>query len=154
MKPIATGTADAARLEEVGQRVASLYADPLAWVAVDAVQAALDRIPLALGSEVGVIAVSSVGTRRTMRQIAGSVARTGRVSPLRFAGANPGSLAGLPCIQFGFRGPSLLLTMAPGAAAPYVSALAQSWLDSHMCQYVAVIEHSGTTVTSTVWGAR
>ena len=50
----------------------------------------------------------------TLTAIAGTAAR-GFVSPLRFAGANPGVLAGLACIRWKLRGPSLTFAMAPDA---------------------------------------
>lgn len=139
---IARGSADADTLGG-RQRAASFYADPVAWLVVDAVQAALDEAGAEVrdaGAEVGMVSVSDTATQLTMRQMVAGIGR-GRVSPLRFAGANPGSIAGLPCIVFGFRGPSLVFSMPPDAARPVTTEVARSWLATGGCRYVIVNEH-------------
>lgn len=124
-------------------RGVSFYADPVAWLVADAVGTALAAAgssePTA-GTDVGVVAVSEHATAHTMREVATSVQGRGRVSPLRFAGAAPGSVAGLACIVHGLRGPSLLLSMSPGAARPAVAVLARDWLGG-LCTRVVVAEH-------------
>ncbi|MFG1965134.1 hypothetical protein [Nonomuraea sp. NPDC049028] len=141
---LAHGLCETGDLAAAGRRTASFYADPAAWLVVAAVEAALAGAPEAVRrrvAEIGALAVSDHGTRPTMRSVADTAAR-GRVSPLRFAGANPGSLAGLLCITLGFRGPSLLVCMPPERAGPVVALIAAGWLATGQCRYVAVAEHS------------
>ncbi|MFF5209656.1 hypothetical protein [Streptosporangium sp. NPDC000396] len=139
---VARGRAATGDLPSAGRRTASFYADPAAWLVVDAVQAALDLAgdDVRAGPDVGVLSVSDHGTAHTMRAVAAGTAR-GVVSPLRFAGASPGSLAGLACVVFGFRGPSLMLCMSPYAARPVASAITLSWLRAGKCRHVVVAEH-------------
>lgn len=143
---VTRGSAQCARLDAGGQRAASVYADPVAWLVVDAVDAALadpdgpGRAVRAGGPGVGVVTVSEEATLHTMRLMSSGL-RRGRVSPLRFAGANPGTVAGLPCIVNGFKGPSLVLSMPLAAGATVAEAVARSWLGSGACRYVVVNEH-------------
>ncbi|MFD1544102.1 hypothetical protein [Nonomuraea guangzhouensis] len=144
LSTLARGLRETGDLVAEGRRTASFYADPAAWLVVSAVEAALAEAPEAVRwetAEIGALAVSDHGTRHTMRSVADSAAR-GRVSPLRFAGANPGSLAGLLCITLGFRGPSLLVCMPPDRAARVVALIAAGWLATGECRYVAVAEHT------------
>ncbi|MEU7746482.1 hypothetical protein [Nonomuraea sp. NPDC049158] len=141
---VAHGLRETGDLAAAGRRTASFYADPAAWLVVSAVEAALAWAPEVVrrrAAEIGALAVSDHGSRHTMRSVADTAAR-GRVSPLRFAGANPGSLAGLLCITLGFRGPSLLVCMPPERAGPIVALIAAGWLATGQCRYVAVAEHS------------
>ncbi|MDF5755756.1 beta-ketoacyl synthase N-terminal-like domain-containing protein [Spongiactinospora sp. TRM90649] len=152
LRTVGSGTARTGDPATAGRRAACLYADPAAWLVVASVEAALTATPpdvRARAAEFGVLAVSAHGTRHTMRELAASADR-GRVSPLRFAGANPASLAGLPCIAFGFRGPSLLLCMRPGDARSIVAITASGWLASGQCRYVVVAEHTEEDGTHTV----
>lgn len=144
-EPALIGRGHAARTEDTARRHAepSFYADPAAWLAVEAVAVALGDAPVAVADaaeDTGVLAVSAMATTSTVRAIRRGAAR-GRVSPLRFAGANPGSLAGLVCIRYGFRGPSLTLSMPPDEAWP-VPAIRRTWL-AGPCRFVVVVEHSG-----------
>ncbi|MEU7857118.1 hypothetical protein [Nonomuraea sp. NPDC049141] len=157
---LARGLRETGDLAAEGRRTASFYADPAAWLVVSAVEAALAEAPEAVRrepAEIGALAVSDHGSRHTMRSVADSAAR-GRVSPLRFAGANPGSLAGLLCITLGFRGPSLLVCMPPERAAPVVALIAAGWLATGQCRYVAVAEHTVNgahhTAVGRILGAR
>ncbi|MGW4384127.1 beta-ketoacyl synthase N-terminal-like domain-containing protein [Kitasatospora sp. NPDC004531] len=125
----------------------SFYADPLAWLVAATVEELLLAAPAEPAlepDEVGVIVVSSARSLPTARPIAESTAR-GRVSPLRFAGGNPGILAGLSCIQHGFRGPSMVLTAAdPADPAPSDAALAlaASWLAGGQARHVVCVRHA------------
>jgi hypothetical protein len=130
---------------------ASFYADPVAWLVVDAVEAALrlsaDDDIRSAATDVAVLSVSAEATGHTMRQLAATSCR-GRVSPMRFAGASAGSIAGLSCIMFGFKGPSLVLSMPPADGRPVAEIVARSWLTAGNCRYVVLNEHeirSGTT---------
>jgi 3-oxoacyl-(acyl-carrier-protein) synthase len=151
---LAEAVCESGDLAAEGRRTVSFYADPVAWLVVSAVEAALAAAPDDVrrqAAEVGALAVSGHGTRHTMRSVAAAAER-GRVSPLRFAGANPGSLAGLLCITLGFRGPSLLVCMPPDAARAAVPVIASGWLTSGQCRYVAVAEHTVDGERHTVTG--
>lgn len=120
---------------------ASFYADPVAWLVTDAVAAALrdagERVRAAT-TETGVLSVSREATRHTMRQLATA---DGKVSPMRFAGASAGSIAGVPCIVFGLKGPSLVLSMPPADGRAVAQLVARSWLAAGNCRYVVLNEH-------------
>ncbi|MCC3772573.1 polyketide synthase, partial [Streptomyces sp. UNOC14_S4] len=83
----------------------------------------------------GIVVMSATGSEQTMRVIARSVPRS-RVSPLRFAGANPGVLAGLSALRHGLRGPSLLLAMHPDAATPVALTVIDGWLADGQARHV------------------
>jgi 3-oxoacyl-(acyl-carrier-protein) synthase len=116
----------------------SFYADPVAWLVVAAVEKALgpcrDDV-LAEPDEVAVLVTADDTWLPTHRRIAEDTAR-GRVSPLRFAGSNPGILAGLTCSTFGLRGPSLVLALDPDDAADTARTLAADWLRNGKATYV------------------
>jgi hypothetical protein len=122
----------------------SLFADPVAWLVCDAVDRAVEesRQDLAgLRDQVGIIAVSEFATLGTMRSIA-HTARNGRVSPLRFAGSNPGALAGVPCLSRGFRGPSLTLSMSPADGVEPAVAIASGLLSSGAASHLILAAHT------------
>jgi hypothetical protein len=121
----------------------SLFADPVAWLVAAAAAAALAACSgdvLSEPDEVGVIAVSSGCTARTMRAIAGT-AGGGLVSPLRFAGAIPGVLAGLVCIRWKLRGPTLTFSMDPVAGIDVAATVAGAWLSRGQARHVLVAAH-------------
>ncbi|KUL37325.1 hypothetical protein ADL22_21900 [Streptomyces sp. NRRL F-4489] len=121
----------------------SLFADPVAWLMTEAAARAAadcDTDLTAAGDQVGMIAISEICTMDTMRTIARATPR-GRLSPLKFAGANPGSVAGLPCIRNGFRGPTLALSMPPGPALPAALAMAEGWIAQGSARYVLIGAH-------------
>ncbi|MEU7476667.1 beta-ketoacyl synthase N-terminal-like domain-containing protein [Lentzea sp. NPDC042327] len=117
----------------------SFYADPAAWLVAATAHRALTDSPadvLAGAEDTGVLVMSANGSRDTLRAIARSLPR---VSPLRFAGANPGVLAGLPCLRWGLRGPSLLLAAHPDAAAGVAFTVADGWLRTGQARHVLLI---------------
>ena len=120
---------------------ASFYADPVAWLVTDAVEAALrdagERVRAA-AAETGVLSVSREATKLTMHQLATA---GGRVSPMKFAGASAGSIAGVPCIVFGLQGPSMVLSMPPADGRAVAQLVARSWLAAENCRYVVLNEH-------------
>ncbi|TDV37788.1 hypothetical protein [Actinophytocola oryzae] len=127
----------------------SLYADPVAWLVDAAVRRALDSCGESLGhdgaaDDVGILALSETCTARTIRSIAGMTAR-GRVSPLRFAGANPGSLAGLSCLTGRFRGPSVTLAMSVPAGVGPAVLVAAGWLRAGQATHVVLAVHDRRT---------
>jgi hypothetical protein len=106
------------------------YADPSAWIIAVAVARATAGAATWLGpdrDDVGMVMVSDQGPRDTMAQVE-EAARAGFSSPLRYAAAVPGSLVGVSCIAFRFRGPTLNLTMPPHLAIPTMLLIARGWL--------------------------
>jgi hypothetical protein len=137
---IASGTARPADPAQVSRNAPSFFADPAGWLVAAAVEDALSNCPqqiLSVPDQVGVVVLGDEGPARTMRDIA-RTARTGLVSPLRFAGTNPGILAGLPCIRWKLRGPSLNLSMRPAAGIDTAAIVASAWLRSGQADYVIV----------------
>ncbi|WP_381790201.1 coronafacic acid synthetase [Streptomyces niveus] len=154
---VGEGTAAAADLSVVRPRPrASLYADPLSWLVLDAVERAAESYGGELRSApegVGHIVVSDQCTAHTMRDIAAEVAR-GRVSPLRFSGANPGSVLSLTSQLLGFSGPSMTLSMRPERGLVFALALTRLWLHTSSATHVLVTSHRsdapGHRVTSSI----
>ena len=146
---VAVGGTAGADPAEFSRNSPSFFADPAAWAVTAAVADALARsaadVRAAIGGEsaasVGVIVISPQCTATTMRAI-GRTAGRGLVSPLRFAGANPGVLAGLPCITWRLRGPSLVLGSEAADAVPVAAVVARSWLEAGQTCYVLAAVHS------------
>ena len=135
------------------RRGAAFYADPVAWLVVDVAGDALRRAAAAgTAGHTGVVTISREATRHTLRALA--AAGPARLSPMRFAGANAGSLAGLACIVHGLTGPSLVLTSAPAAVRDVALVVARGWLRGGACRRVLLAEHrhdhEGHTVCAAV----
>ncbi|MBJ7221974.1 MULTISPECIES: coronafacic acid synthetase [unclassified Brenneria] len=134
----------------------SLYADPLSWLILEAVEQAigehLDAI-LSASPSVGHIAISDHCTLHTMRAIAKTIP-SGHISPLRFSGACPGMICSLPSQFLKFSGPSIVFSMPPESALPYAAVLARAWLHEHLATHVIITVHamdaSGHRIISTV----
>jgi hypothetical protein len=144
MMLLAKGSATAPTLSAVRGSKQSMYADPAAWLVVAAVTDAIATLRAELteaASDVGVICVSQECTLHTITAI-GQGVPNGRVSPMRFAGANPGAMSSLPCIVFGFGGPTLVFATDPDVAAPAVATVAQSWLRGGIAKYVLLCSHN------------
>ena len=106
------------------------YADPVAWTMAAAIARAAATTGGRLDTwshDVGVVVVSDDGPVDTMAQVHTN-ADAGFSSPLRFSAASPGSLAGVACIAFGFRGPTLNLTMRPCDGIPVGLLIGRAWL--------------------------
>lgn len=147
MELLARGSAAAPTLSAVRGSRRSMFADPAAWLVVAAVTDAITTLQGELSeaaSEVGVICVSRDCTLHTITAV-GQGVPNGRVSPMRFAGANPGTMSSLPCIVFGFGGPTLVFATDPAVAAPAVTTVAQSWLRGGIATYVLVCRHDAGT---------
>lgn len=153
------GTVTAAALDEVRptQQV-SLYADPVSWLVLEAVRLALADAGIdvaAAAEEVGHVTVSDQCTLHTIRAVA-TAADDGRMSPLRFSGANPGSVATLPSQFLGLAGPTLTLSMPPRTGLPVALTVARAWLEGGQAGYVLVTAHAagsgGHRVTSELLG--
>lgn len=154
---VGRGIATAPASGEVRRRQrACLYADPASWLVLEAVQLALDDAGddlTAAVEDVGHVTVSDQCTLSTIGSVAAAV-ETGRLSPLRFSGANPGSVGTLPSQILGFSGPTLTLSMPPRAGIPVALTIARAWLHRQQATYVLVTAHtcdsSGHLVTSEI----
>jgi hypothetical protein len=149
---VAVGSTAGADPAAFSRNSPSFFADPAAWAVTAAVADALARSTAEVRAAVdggsgtaaeatGIIVVSPQCTATTMRAIARTAGR-GLVSPLRFAGANPGVLAGLPCITWRLRGPSLVLGSDAETAVPVAAVVARSWLDLGHVGHALVAVHS------------
>lgn len=131
---LAAATIERDDIAGLPMRIPRRYADPACWFLADAVDAALDERPglrervLAAPDAVGVIAVSAVATRHTMRLVAAEAERVA-MSPTRFAAASPGTLTGIVCALFGLRGPGAMLTVSPATGCGIADIVADGWLD-------------------------
>ena len=114
----------------------SFYATPLAWAAADFTQLLIDDEGGIVPHHTGMIVVSDECSLSTIRDLAHTTAQ-GTISPLRFAGASPSIVAGLPALEQGIRGPTLALTMPPDHASSAIVALIGYWI--RYCNIVAVI---------------
>jgi hypothetical protein len=126
-----------------GARAIIRYADSAAWITAAAVARATSLEWLAEYShDVAVVVVADQGPADTMAQVQ-AAAEAGFSSPLRYAAASPGSLAGVSCIAFGFRGPTLNLAMLPADGMPTAMLMARGWLARGAAHAVVVASFSG-----------
>jgi hypothetical protein len=88
----------------------------------------------------GFIAISDECSLHTVRQLCAS-GRGGAISPLRFAGASPSIVAGLPAIQHRIRGPTMAFTMDPSHAAEAALATAMYWIQHNDVPTIIVLAH-------------
>ncbi len=102
------------------------YADPAAWICAMATASAIETATLE-HDRVGVLVTSAEGPVEAMAAMR-EAARDGTSSPIRFPASNAGSLAGLTSIAFGFRGPTLVLTLPAARGVPVGLLLAEGWL--------------------------
>ena len=145
-----SGEANAALLElfESRARATIRYADPSAWITATAVARAIadfrDRLK-ADQHEVGMIAVSDQGPAAAMSEVQ-QAASSGFCSPLRYAAANPGSLVAVTCIAFGFRGPTLNLTMCPTDGVSVALHLCAGWLRRRSARWMVLATFRGHSI--------
>jgi hypothetical protein len=140
------GEATEPQRELLGEKIRSIvrYADPVAWITATAVARALTNMkdPDALARDcVAVVAISECGPSETMDVVA-EAAVAGSSSPLRYPAANPGSLIGVTCIAFGFRGPTLDFIMPPSDAVPLGLVMADAWLKRRAASVVVLATHA------------
>lgn len=114
----------------------SFYATPVAWAAADFVRSLIEDEGGIAPNNTGMIVASDECSLSTIRDIARTAAQ-GTVSPLRFAGASPSIVAGLPALEQGIRGPTIALTMPPEHASVAIVAMIDYWI--RCCDIVAVI---------------
>jgi len=137
-----SGQSNSAPADMFGARTRATvrYADPAAWITATAVARALsdfeDRLT-ASQHDVGVVVVSDQGPNAAMSEVQGATS-TGFSSPLRYAASNPGSLVAVACIAFGFRGPTLNLTMRPEDGVPVALQICASWLTRRSARWMVL----------------
>jgi hypothetical protein len=127
-------------LFEARLRTVVRYADPAAWICAAAVAhavATMKEALVAVHDNVGVVVVSDEGPQETIQAL-DDAAVAGFSSPLRFPAGNPGSLVGVTCILYGFRGPTINFIMPPASGVPAGLVLAASWLHRRVCSSVVL----------------
>jgi len=122
------------------QNKPSFYATPVAWAAANFTQLLIDSEDNIVPHRTGIIVASNECSLSTIRDI-GRTAKQGSISPLRFAGASPSILAGLPALQQRLRGPTLCLTMPPEYAPGAMVALITYWIKYADIVSVIAIAH-------------
>lgn len=118
----------------------SFYATEVAWAAANFTQLLIDNEGGILPHRTGIIVVSDECSLNTLRDLSRTAAK-GTISPLRFAGASPSIVAGLPALQQGIRGPTLCLTMPPDHASSAIAALISYWIRYGSIVSVIAIAH-------------
>jgi hypothetical protein len=141
----ASGEADSYRpdLFEAKIRATVRFADPAAWTTATAVAVALAGAGDLLAEwrhEIGIIAISNQGPAAAMAKMEAD-GSTGFSSPLHYAASSPGTLAGVSCIAFGLRGPTMNLTMAPQDGVPVAMMLCAGWLKRKAARFMIVATH-------------
>ena len=114
----------------------SFYAPPLAWAVTQFTRSLIDDAGAIAPHHTGLIVVSDECSLSTIRELS-RTAEHGSISPLRFAGASPSIVAGLPALEHGLRGPTMTLTMQPAHASEAMIAMIDYWL--RYCRIVSVI---------------
>jgi hypothetical protein len=118
----------------------SFYAAPVAWAAAAFTQALIGEEGGIASLHTGLIVVSDECSLGTIRELSRAAA-DGTISPLRFAGASPSIVAGLPALEQGIRGPTLALTMPPAHASDAILALIEYWMRYNGVVSVIAIAH-------------
>jgi hypothetical protein len=118
----------------------SFYAAPLAWAAASFTQLLLGDEDRIVPHHTGMIVVSDECSLSTIRELSRTAAQ-GTISPLRFAGASPSIVVGLPALEQGIRGPTLSLTMPPCHASSAIVATIHFWISYSNIASVIAITH-------------
>ena len=118
----------------------SFYATPVAWAAANFTQMLIEAEGGIVPHQTGMLVVSDECSLSTIRDLSSTAAR-GTISPLRFAGASPSILAGLPALEQGIRGPTVCLTMPPAHALRAIVALTNYWIRYNNIVSVIAIAH-------------
>ena len=125
------------------RRIPSLYADAASWTvlrAVDELWAGAPERVRAAADRTAMVLVSTYSTIDTMAALARAVP-SGRLSPLRFAGASAGGPVSLAAQVHGFRGPTLVVTTRPEDGYPLALTMARHWLRAGAAGHVVVAAH-------------
>lgn len=136
----AAGPAVGPRATAQAALAAIRYADPASWTTATAVaQAVAAQREAVLGAHdrVAVVVTSADGPVEAMAAMR-EATLGGSSSPIRFPASNAGSLAGLAGIGFGFRGPTMMLTLPPARGVPVGLLLADAWLGRGVTAYVVL----------------
>jgi len=118
----------------------SFYAAPVAWAAAAFTRSLIEDEGEIVPHQTGLIVVSDECSLSTIRELSRTAVH-GTISPLRFAGASPSIVAGLPALQQGIRGPTLALTMPPDHASNAIVATIDYWIRYGNIISVIVIAH-------------
>ena len=118
----------------------SFYAAPVAWAAAHFTQSLIQDEGGILPHHTGMIVASDECSLSTIRELSRTAAR-GIISPLRFAGASPSIVVGLPALEQGIRGPTLCLTMSPEHASSAILAMIDYWIGYNDIVSVIAIAH-------------
>jgi len=118
----------------------SFFAPPVAWAVAQFTQSLIQDEDGISPRDTGIIVASDSCSLSTIRELS-RTAGQGVISPLRFAGASPSIVAGLPALQQGIRGPSLCLTMPPETACRAILAMMEYWIGSNNIDSVIAIAH-------------
>jgi hypothetical protein len=119
----------------------SFYATPVAWAAADFTRLLIEEEGGIVPHRTGMLVVSDECSLHTIRDLARTAAQ-GSVSPLRFAGASPSIVVGLPALEQGMRGPTLCLTMPPAHASSAIVAMVHYWTRySDIASVIAIAHH-------------
>ena len=117
----------------------SFYATPVARATADFAECLIQDEEIA-PHHTGMIVASDECSLGTIRELSRTAAQ-GTISPLRFAGASPSIVVGLPALQLGLRGPTLALTMPPDHAASAILAMIEYWIGCCNVSAVIVVAH-------------
>lgn len=118
----------------------SFYATPVAWAAANFTQLLIGDQSEIVPHHTGMIVASDECSLSTIRDLSRTAAQ-GTISPLRFAGASPSIVAGLPALEQGIRGPTLALTMPPEHASSAIVAMINYWIRYGNIISVIVVAH-------------
>jgi len=118
----------------------SFYAPPVAWATANFTQLLIENESRIVPHDTGMIVVSDECSLSTIKDLARTAAQ-GTISPLRFAGASPSIVAGLPALEQGIRGPTVCLTMPPAHASSAIVAMIDYWIRYSNIVSVIVIAH-------------
>jgi hypothetical protein len=127
-------------LFEAKIRATVRFADPAAWITANAVHFALagaEGILAEFRHQIGIITISDQGPGQSMAKMQAD-GETGFSSPLHYAASGPWTLAGVSCIAFGLRGPTLNLTMEPRDGLPTALTLCEGWLKREVAPFIVV----------------
>lgn len=118
----------------------SFYATPVAWAAANFTQLLIEDEGGIEPHHTGMIVASDECSLSTIRDLSRTAAQ-GTISPLRFAGASPSIVAGLPALEQGIRGPTVALTMPPEHASSAIVAMIKYWIRYGNIVSVIAIAH-------------
>ena len=90
---------------------------------------------MSCAEKVGFIMIGNVFPRETSGLIRNELLEKGKVAPFHFISANAGAAISTCCTTFGFKGPTLNLTM-PNDDFNIAKSIAESWIIKDVVKYV------------------